>query len=396
MHLTEAVVDIETGNPVVAGQIILHLGDRPPITVPPHSHILLDFPRRPYSKVVCRAVTGMRRLANGFYALTKAEPHFYLPFQRDTFGSELSSYSDGRVAFKSSCCGGFYRAKEYFYSVDECALARRFEDDGMAFGVTGTFGGTGGPQSNDPPSAHAHFEIRGLLRWETLRLYGFSGGYLRSLLISRPTKSDHDLVKSQDSADPVALGDLLLGPEGPLVAGNLRLIGVPSRATPETSRIVHFQCDAAGLALASCHRVERGTDGFCNRLEKGEIRFNSTPITLPWIEHLLREENCTTVTLAGKEVGEVIYETGSLLGVGVPETIRLRAERLDVDISLSKAGLELKIAAAMGKTGRRSVSARAFVPEPNDGSQFLASATLPWSHLLVLGSVLADRRVDFS
>jgi hypothetical protein len=88
MHLTDAMIDVTTGNPIVAGEIVLALGKRPPIEMPKHSHILLDFERLQKSTLTCRAITGMRRLANGFYSVTTAEPRLYLQsLWRDSFES---------------------------------------------------------------------------------------------------------------------------------------------------------------------------------------------------------------------------------------------------------------------------------------------------------------------
>ena len=41
MRWSDVMIDIETGNPIVAGEIVLALGKRPPIEMPTHSHVLL-------------------------------------------------------------------------------------------------------------------------------------------------------------------------------------------------------------------------------------------------------------------------------------------------------------------------------------------------------------------
>jgi hypothetical protein len=123
------------------------------------------------------------------------------------------------------------------------------------------------------------------------------------------------------------------------------------------------------------------------------IRFRSTPITFSWIEQLLHERDRATVGLAGDGIGEVTHETGAMVEAGLREIVCIGAERLDFEAVLSKAGLQIKLDAALSKVRRRSVGISAFKPEPNSfQSLFTAVATLPWSHLLVMGSSLAERR----
>jgi hypothetical protein len=291
-------------------------------------------------------------------------------------------------------------------------LARRLQSGGLSFRITGAFAAMPGASAVKLPGPASGFEASGLISWDTLRLYGFAGAYHRSDFVPEPTNSQDEPVHSSYGADPFALADLRLGYEGPLVAGHLKLSGAPPRAKHAAPRLVTLRCNAAGLSLTSWNRVEwtprreeRATvrgwrarmaealDGVDRPAKENEIRFESAPITLPWIEQLLRDRDRATVGLAGDGLGVVTYETGTLVEMGLPEIICLDAERLDFEASLSKAGLQLKLDAALSKTRQRSVSISTFVPEHNAfQSHFSAVATLPWSHMLVMGSMLADRR----
>jgi hypothetical protein len=203
-----------------------------------------------------------------------------------------------------------------------------------------------------------------------------------------------------------------LGNEGTLVAEHLKLSGAPPRAKHAAPRIVALRCNATGLSVMAWNRVERRSrreergpvlgwrarlaealDGFDQPAEKHEIRFESAPITLPWIEQLLREQDHATVGLAGDGIGVVTYEIGAMVEMGLREFISLDAVRLDFEASLSSAGLQLKLDAALSKTRRRSVGISDFALEANRYQSHLSAvATLPWSHLQVMGSRLAERR----
>jgi hypothetical protein len=418
MHLIDAMIDIETGNPIVAGEIVLALGKRPPIEIPAHSHVLLDFERLQKSTLTCRAITGMTRLANGFYSATTAEPRLYLQsLWRDSFESYVSRESESQAAFRAPNCGSLFREQYLLFGIAGLDLVRRLQSDGLSFRITGAFAAETGSDSIPLPDGQAGFEIRGVIPWATLRLYSFGGAYHRSDFVPEPAESDEEPVDSLHGADPIALADLRLSREGPLVAGHLKFSGAPPRAKHAAPWGVTLRCNTAGLSLASCYRVGRGAerslqhrqerepvlgwrrrlamsgDGIGDTNDNNAIRFRNTPITLSWIEQLLRERDRATVGLAGDGIGEVTYETGALVEAGLREIICIDAERLDFEAVLSKAGLQIKLDAALGKIRRRSVGISEFVLEPNNfQSHLTAVATLPWSHLLVMGSCLAERR----
>jgi hypothetical protein len=395
MHLNDAMIDIKTGNPIVAGEIVLALGKAPPISMPAHSHLLLDFERRPVSTLICRAVTAMKWLENGFYSVTTAEPHFSLqPFCRRSFESYLNREGGSRTAFQGPSCGSFYRADHHLFDVAGSALVRGLQASGMGFRITGAFAAAGGPNAIALPVGDAGFEISGLIGWAVLRLYGFAGRYHQSDFVPEPAEPKRERIDSRDLADPLALADLLLDREGPLVGGKLTLSSAAPRARQAaTARIVALRWDGSGLRLASCSHVERETDGFCIAMGKQQERFSSMPITLPWIEQLLRKADRATICLSGDGIGEVAYETGGLVEMGLREIISIDAERIECAAALSPAGLHLKLDAGLSKIGRRSVGMDDFVTEPiGYPPHFSAVATLPWSHLLVMGSRLIERR----
>jgi hypothetical protein len=415
MHLIDAMIDIETGNPIVAGEIVLVLGKRPPIETPAHSHVLLDFERLQKSTLTCRAITGMTRLANGFYSVTTAEPRLHLQsLWRDSFESYVGRESESQAAFRAPNCGSLFRQQCLLFGIAGLELVRRLQPSGLSFRITGAFAAKTGSDPIPLPDGQAGFEIRGVIPWATLRLYNFGGAHHRSDFVPEPEVLQEELAGSLTGADPLALADLRLRREGPLVAGHLKFGGAPPRVKHAAPWGVILRCNAAGLSLASWNQVERqprreeragvlgwrarlaaARDGFDDTAEKREIRFRSTPITLPWIEQLLRERNRATVDLSGDGIGTVTYETGTLLEMGLREIICLDAERLDLEAVLSRAGLQIKVEAALSKIRRRStgIGEADFVPEPNDyQSHFSAVATLPWSHLLVMGSCLAERR----
>jgi hypothetical protein len=418
MRWSDVMIDIETGNPIVAGEIVLALGKRLPIEMPAHSHVLLDFERRQKSTLTCRAITGMTRLASGFYSVTTAEPRLYLQaLWRDSFESYVGRDTESHAAFRASNCGNFYRERDALFEIAGLELVRRLQPGGLSFRITGAFAAMPGADAIKLPDQHAGFEVSGLIPWGTLQLYEFAGAYHHSDFVPEPAESHEEPLHSLHGADSLALADLRFSHEGPLVAGHLKFSGAPPRAKHAAPWGVTLRCNAAGLSLATCYRVGHGAErGLQHRQERepvldwrrrlsmsgegngdtdGEnaIRFRSAPITFSWIEQLLHERDRATVGLAGDGIGEVTHETGAMVEAGLREIVCIGAERLDFEAVLSKAGLQIKLDAALSKVRRRSVGISAFKPEPNSfQSLFTAVATLPWSHLLVMGSSLAERR----
>jgi len=389
MHLTDAMIDVTTGKPIVDGEIVLALGKRPPIETPGHRHILLDFgPDR--TTLTCRPVTEVRRLGSGFHAVTATEPQLGIPaFGQDAFNGRME---ESRVTISGRNCGALYREGHSLFQIAGVGLVQQLQADGLAFRITGVFSATEGADAISLPSCDAGFEINGVIPWPTLQLYDFGGFRRRSDFVPDPAQPVWERIESHDLADPLALADLLLCTDGPLIPGKLTLSGAPPRTKQETSGILILHHES-GLSLASCGHVERGADGFCRSMDRREMRFRSPPITLPWIEQLLRKENRATIGLSGDGIGEVAYETGQLVEMGLREFMCIDAERLDFEAALSRAGLHLKVGVALSRIRRRSVGMDDFVPEPNHyHTHFSAVATLPWSHLLVMRSRLVEKR----
>lgn len=402
MHLTEAMVDFETGNPIVAGEIVLELGKQSPISMPAHAHLLLAFTDGTPRTMTCRAVTQLKRLENGFYAVATAAPWIEMePLGRDTFGWISGAGAESRTAFRGPSCGAFWQETGKPLVIAGLEMIRQLQSGGMEFRITGAFDTASMADASKSPSSVAGFEIRGLTPWETLKLFGFGAGGYRSDFISEPQECVRERIDSFAGLDPFTLADLRPAEFDRewLAAGHAQLGRSPARPVNPVNRIVNVNWGASGLFLQACDHVLRDADGFCRAAGRGGIYFRSIPITRECIEQLLRERQRSraVLSLTGDGIGSVTYETGAMLEPGLNEIVVLDAERLDLEATLSRAGLHLDMAATLKKTGRVARSISEFVPHhQSQGTHFSATAILPWSLLLVRGSRLAERRGAFS
>jgi hypothetical protein len=397
MHMCDAMIDVESGNPIVVGKIALQLGKRPRITLPEHTHLLLDIRNSARSLLVFRAITQITRLDNGFYAVTTTEPRIEVrSLGPDAMGSVPAGglsrdHAGTRTVFEASSCGELtFGGMNKLYDVPGFELLRQFGPDGMTFLLSGLLSTARINKPDTSLPANAGFEIRGLIQWATLRLLDLPAGKYYTEFVPEAFSGGGETSESLGELDPFSLADLrpcsFLAKA--LVAGHLRFVAQP------THRIVSLSFNGPGLFLQDCERIRRTEDGFSYAAAGEKMWFHSPPITLAWIEQLLPKRNDAASVLSGDGIGTVSYQTNDYLEPGLRENILLEIDRLELKASLSYSGLRLDFAAALGEA-RRTVSISESVRTHSTLKEFYASATLPWSLLLVMGSRLAARRTGF-
>lgn len=390
MHLVDVMIDVNTGNPIVVGKVTMALGKESPIVLPAHTHLMLDFRRVGYRSLGCHVITQMKRLDNGFYSVTDPEPHLMIgPFDFARY-VEIAG-REYRTSVRATRCGAMWDSHRVLYEIVAFELIQQLQSDGMAFVINGTFGLS--QESNSQTlQSDGGFEISGLVPWETLKLYDLPAGLRRHAFISEPWDRDSIPIGSIDGLESFDLADLRVGlsMKESLAAGHMEVSGLRG-----AQRIVAVQCNSSGLTLHGADQAVRAKDGFCLPKHRPEIGFHSTPITLSWIEQLLKERDRVEIRLSGDDVGQIYYETGRRLEPGLYEGIGLKAEHLDLEAYLSRAGLHISLAAKLGSLQSRTTSIGESVTEPNHRTGFSAAVILQWSLLLVVGSQLADRRSTF-
>ena len=400
MHLNDALIDNETGAPVIRGTIEMRdsLGYAKPL--PPHSMFLLDA-RNTWLKFT--PVTTAQRLQSDFYQVTLADTELQISLDSQAFYETFGKRDSAELAIKkgSGTQGvvksrlGDPAAMLPVYGISSFDVSSQRGAEGLAFKIAG--GLMPWSPQGDMPSPDDGFAIKGVVPWETLTTKGYPvrGAHLFTPQGQRATNLDKPNV-----TDPTRLGDLMIaeGLTWPYVTGTMKLTRDRGNSDRPAKDFLCIFVEPERLRFNNIQHVELLTNGFYRSSGSGRHWLELRGAGRNFLEAALRKKDNAKLMCEGDLLGSLHLPTPYGESPADPlASIRQTIRSYKYQASLGKAGLHLGFAGRLHEFDpvefdeHRQLKNSKMVP----WEAFELRTTLPWALLKVRDFQIAARVSEF-
>jgi hypothetical protein len=409
MHINDAQIDFDTGDPIVLGAIELTGADprNEAIRMPEHRMIRLHLGSQGFMGLVCRPVIDFVRLDNGFCKAICAGPTIRMSIGMTLINGVLL---DAAVAQKQSgraWGGGYPRGTlevelRAIYQISSFDLTTELVSEGLKLHLTGDFSPARAVDDRPvvPPPAGSGFVLRALVPWATLLIKGYRFGDRRFVSQGRAVKGGEEI----EGLNPLRLQHLMIA-EGlgwPYVFGRMLLMDASaSRAVEPAKDFVTLSYatspDTDSLSVSDTQRLQLLSNGFYRGSASTHgIRFKTVNKKL--LDEIMRSRARGLISSQGHELGELRrqtlygYDAGDSLG-----HIEQNIASFDLVAGLTPRGLHVVITGTLNDfdahTFKMHKEQRNSTLQP--WQRFSVDFHLPWALLRARDHLTARRQKEF-